>query len=77
MADGRMKVPSGWLIEKAGLKGTLLHGMRVYDKNALVLVNEAATGYADLAAARDSIIGTVRDTFQILIEQEPLEIPGV
>ena len=48
--------------------------MRVYEKNALVLVNEAATGYADLAAARDEIIGKVRDTFRVAIEQEPLEI---
>lgn len=75
MGDGRVKVPSGWLIEKAGFKGELLHGMRVNEKNALVLINEAATSYADLAAARDEIIGKVRDTFQIIIEQEPLEIP--
>lgn len=74
MADKRAKVPSGWLIEQAGLKGKLLHGMRVYDKNALVLVNESAAGYADLAAARDEIIGAVRDAFHIVIEQEPLEI---
>lgn len=74
MADAQSKVPSGWLIEQAGLKGKLLHGMRVYDKNALVLVNESATGYADLAAARDEIIGAVRDMFHIIIEQEPLEI---
>lgn len=76
MGDGRVKVPSGWLIENAGFKGKFLHGMRVNDKNALVLINEAATSYADLAAARDEIIGKVRDTFQIIIEQEPLEIPA-
>lgn len=75
MADGKVKVPTGWLIEKAGLKGKLLHGMRVNEKNALVLINESATSYADLAAARDEIIGTIRDTFRIQIEQEPLEIP--
>lgn len=74
MDGGRYKVPTGWLIDKAGLKGAQLHGMRVYDKNALVLVNESATGYADLAAARDEIIGTIRDTFRIIIEQEPIEI---
>ena len=74
MPDGRFKVPTGWLIEQAGLKGQLLHGMRVHDKNALVLINESATGYADLAAARDEIIGAVRDKFRIQIEQEPLEM---
>lgn len=74
MPDGRFKIPTGWLIEQAGFKGKLLHGMRVHDKNCLVLINESATGYADLAAARDEIIGTIRDTFRVAIEQEPLEM---
>lgn len=74
MPDGRYKVPTGWLIEQAGLKGQLLHGVRVHDRNALVLINESAASYADLAAARDEIIGTVRDKFRIQIEQEPLEM---
>lgn len=74
MPDGRFKVPTGWLIEQAGLKGKTLHGMRVHDKNALVLINESAKNYADLAAARDEIIGAIRDKFRIMIEQEPLEI---
>ena len=76
MGDGTHKVYSGWLIENTGFKGQLLHGMRVNEKNCLVLINEAATSYADLAAARDEIINKVRDTFQIIIEQEPLEIPA-
>lgn len=68
------KIPTGWLIEQTGLKGTLLHGMRVHDKNALVLINESATSYDDLARARSEIIGAVRDKFHISIEQEPLEL---
>jgi len=74
MGNGTSKIPTGWLIEQTGLKGKVLHGMRVHDKNALVLINESATGYADLAAARDEVIGAVRDTFRIQIEQEPLEL---
>lgn len=74
MGDGRLKVPTGWLIDKAGLKGRTIHGMYVNDKNALVLINESAKSYADLASARDEIIGVIRDTFRIQIEQEPLEI---
>lgn len=77
MGDGTFKVSTGWLIEKCGFKGQLLHGIRVNEKNCLVLINESAMGYSDLAAARDEIIGKVRDTFQILIEQEPLEIPSI
>lgn len=74
MGDGRFKIPAGWLIEQTGLKGKVLHGMRVNDKNALVLINESATGYQDLAAARDEIISAVRDKFKIQLEQEPLEV---
>ena len=74
MPDGRYKIPSGWLIEQTGLKGQVLHGMRIHDKNALVLINESAKSYADLAAAREEIKTAVRDKFRIEIEQEPLEI---
>jgi len=74
MPDGHFKVPTGWLIEQAGFKGKTLHGIHVHDKNALVLINESAKSYNDLASARDEIIGTVRDKFHIMIEQEPLEI---
>lgn len=76
MGNNKFKLSTGWLIEHSGLKGQLLHGMRVNDKNALVLINESAKSYADLAAARDEIIGKVRDTFRVQIEQEPLEIPA-
>lgn len=74
MGDGKVKVPSGWLIETAGFKGKLLNGIRVNEKNALVLINESATSYAELASARDEIINTIRDTFRIDITQEPLEV---
>ena len=74
MPNRRYKVPTGWLIEKAGMKGKILHGIRVHDKNALVLINESATNYADLDAARTEIAGAVRDMFSIQITQEPLEI---
>ncbi len=68
------KIPTGWLIEQAGKKGELINGMRVHDKNCLVLINESATSYNDLAQARDEIIGAIRDQFRIIIEQEPLEL---
>lgn len=74
LGDGKFKVPTGWLIEQAGLKGQLLHGFRVHDKNCLVLINESATSYQELADARDEIIRAVIEKFQIQIEQEPLEV---
>lgn len=74
MGNKQSKIPTGWLIEHAGLKGTLHHGMRVHDKNCLVLINESATSYQDLAEAREEIANAVRDIFRISIEQEPLEL---
>lgn len=74
MPSDKYKIPTGWLIDQTGLKGELLHGMRVHDKNALVLINESASGYADLAQARAEIVQKVYDMFHISIEQEPLEL---
>lgn len=74
MPNNMHKIPTGWLIEQAGLKGELLSGMRVHDKNALVLINESATSYADLAAARQVITQKVYEMFHVQIEQEPLEL---
>lgn len=71
--DG-LKINSGWLIEQCGLKGKLLHGIRVCDAAALVLINESATSYNDLAAARTEIIKSVHDKFGYQLEQEPNEI---
>lgn len=68
------KIPAGWLIENAGLKGKVFHGMRVCDKASLVLINESARDYADLAAAREEIIKQVKDKFGYTLEQEPMEL---
>ena len=48
--------------------------MRVSDKAALVLINESAKSYADLAAARAEIIKIVKDKFGFTLEQEPMEL---
>ncbi|PID29952.1 UDP-N-acetylenolpyruvoylglucosamine reductase [Candidatus Saccharibacteria bacterium] len=76
LSDGRVKVPTGWLIEQTGLRGQTLHGIHVHDRNALVLINQSAQSYDDLAAARQTIVDAVRATFGIDIVQEPLEIPA-
>lgn len=75
--DGKGKINGGWLIEQCGLKGKLIRGMRVSDKAALVLINESAKSYADLAAARAEIMGLVAEKFGFALRQEPVEIPPV
>ncbi len=72
--DGN-KINSGWLIEHAGLSGKTLHGMTVNDKAALVLINDSAKSYSDLAAARAEIVKTVKEKYGYEIQQEPVEIP--
>ena len=68
------KVPSGWLIDHAGLEGKEFYGMRVSDKAALVLINESAKSYADLAKARQAVIDAVYEKYGLKLEQEPMEL---
>lgn len=71
--DGN-KINSGWLIEQAGLKDQLIRGIRVSPTAALVLINESAVSYADLATARSVIVDQVYQKFGYRLEQEPVEI---
>ena len=76
-ADGSGKINSGWLIEQCRLKGKTFFGFRVSDKAALVLINESATSYNDLAQARQTIINAVQEKFGYTLSQEPVEIPVI
>lgn len=72
--NGKYKIPTGWLIDKTGLRGKMINGMRPHDKNALILTNISAKSYEDLASTRSEIQKAVKDKFGFEIEQEPLEI---
>lgn len=69
--DNHTKVPAGWLIENAGLKGKSIGHISVYDKNALVLVNNGNANFEDVIKAREEIIKIVKEKFGITLEQEP------
>lgn len=69
--EDRVKVPAGWLIEQAGLKGHKAYGFKTYEQNALVIVNESATSYEQLEAFKQDITATVQQKFGIQLEQEP------
>lgn len=73
--DGTGKINSGWLIEHCDLKGRELFGFKVSDKASLVLINQSATSYTDLAKARQVIVDAVEQKFGLKLEQEPVEIP--
>jgi len=65
------KLAAGWLIEKAGLKDYHAHGMKTYEKQALVLVNESAHDSSELLAFKDEIVAAVKEKFGVTLEQEP------
>jgi UDP-N-acetylmuramate dehydrogenase len=71
LKDDLTKIPAGWLIENAGLKGESFGNVSVCDKNALVLVNTGNATSEDIIKARNEIIKIVKDKFGITLEQEP------
>ena len=68
---GMVKIPAGWLMENAGLKGRSFGTISVYEKNALVLVNNGGASKEDLVRAKNEIIKIVNEKFGIILEQEP------
>jgi UDP-N-acetylmuramate dehydrogenase len=75
--DGRVKIPAAWLLEQAGFKD--VHdaetGMATWHAQPLVLVNERAETTAQLIAFSQKIVDTVRQKFDITLEQEPELLP--
>ena len=67
---GMVKVPAGWLIEKAGWKGRSLGPAAVYDRQALVLVNKGGATGADIIRLADAIIKEVKERFGITLSTE-------
>ncbi len=65
------KVPAGFLIETAGLKGKKFGTISSYVNNAMVLINTGGATRSDVENTRDEIIKIVFDKFGILLEAEP------
>lgn len=68
---GQYKLAAGWLVEHAGLKNYSAHGLKTYEKQALVIVNESAHHASELMEFRDEIIAKVEEKFGVMLEQEP------
>jgi len=70
-SDDKVKLAAGWMIEEAGLKGYRKNGIWVYDKQALVLVNESAKGFKDLETVYLYVVDTVYKKFGVKLCLEP------
>lgn len=69
-ADGKVKLPAGWLIDQCQLKGFQIGGAAVHTQQALVLINkENATG-GDVLALATEVRRQVRDKFGVDIQPE-------
>ena len=72
---GMYKIPTGWLIESVGLKGYSRGGVGVYDKNALVLINQSSVNSRDILSLAEEIHREVSRKFGLAIEIEPEIVP--
>lgn len=70
VSDTEVKVPAGWLIEKAGFKGKRFGNYGVHKKQALVLVNYGNAKGEDILNLSKLIQKTIKRLFDVSIEAE-------
>lgn len=71
LADGRVKLAAGWLIERAGWKGFREGDAGVHQQQALVLVNHGTASGAEILALARRIQGDILARFGVTLEMEP------
>ncbi|GAA4236595.1 UDP-N-acetylmuramate dehydrogenase [Postechiella marina] len=70
VSEHEVKIPAGWLIEKAGFKGKTFGNYGVHKNQALVLVNYGNAKGSDILNLSKLIQKTIKRLFNISIEAE-------
>lgn len=70
-ASGQFKLAAGWLIERAGWKGRALGPAGMYEKQALILVNNGDASGQDIIALSQAVAKDVERCFGIHLQAEP------
>jgi UDP-N-acetylmuramate dehydrogenase len=73
LADGRVKLAAGWLIERAGVaKGFRMGAVGISSRHALALVHHGGGTTADLVRLALHVRAVVKDRFDITLVPEPV-----
>ncbi len=70
MAEGKVKLAAGWLIEQCGFKGIVSGRTGTWKNQALVLVNHGGATGQEVYNFSEQIIETVADKFGVRLERE-------
>lgn len=68
--DDMVKIPSGWLIDHAGLKGCRVGGAVVWPDQALVIANTGGATADDVMELADKVVETVRTKTGLTLHPE-------